>query len=431
MTFGKDITLGWLARISVAGANFYAITLVLSSSTIAAYSVILLLGALIAWTQLAELGLGSALQNYISEQNAKQSGSNHTVTGIIQAYLGLTIIAMLLLSLVGGLIAPIYLGGVYPEGSEVLTNVFVSTLSLLIMVNLGTLAFKIYNANREPWIGYLYQILGSVLTILLMLSLPRLFPTPDLLTTAIFYFLGPAIASLFSFIGLLYRYKYNIFSLSLIQIERGIINKIAGGSLNFLVFNVVSAFVLTADYVVMSQLLDAEDIAFYGTTLKVFGLVFVMYSSILVVEWPKCSEDFHLKKSNRHQHVLSRIMRFGIAYTLVFTLVFAVSISKFFEILGMGTTEVGILFPLLFGGYFVIRIFTDTYTMLLQSMSELKPIILLTPVQAFLSFALQIFFVFQFGLNGVLIGLILSYLLTVTSFLPVFYVRSINRMLRN
>jgi len=80
---------------------------------------------------------------------------------------------------------------------------------------------------------------------------------------------------------------------------------------------------------------------------------------------------------------------------------------------------------IIFGFYYLIRIWTDTYAMVLQSVSILKPFWILVPIQALISLFGQIYFVRMYRLNGILYGLILSFLLTVSWGLPYYAIKYI------
>jgi len=75
----------------------------------------------------------------------------------------------------------------------------------------------------------------------------------------------------------------------------------------------------------------------------------------------------------------------------------------------------------LFGFYYCIRIWTDTYSMLLQSMSKLKIFWIYVPIQGIISFTAQYLCAIKFGLNGIIIGLITSFLFTAVWVLPLAY----------
>ena len=76
-------------------------------------------------------------------------------------------------------------------------------------------------------------------------------------------------------------------------------------------------------------------------------------------------------------------------------------------------------FILLLGFYYMIRIWTDTFAMILQSASKLKVLWMFVLIQAIISISLQFMFVHQWGLYGVVFGLIASFSLTVAWALPV------------
>jgi Na+-driven multidrug efflux pump len=73
---------------------------------------------------------------------------------------------------------------------------------------------------------------------------------------------------------------------------------------------------------------------------------------------------------------------------------------------------------LLFGLYMVIRVWTDASTVALQAANETGVLIRWIPVQAVISIAAQILLARHFAANGILLGLILSFLATVAWALP-------------
>ena len=80
----------------------------------------------------------------------------------------------------------------------------------------------------------------------------------------------------------------------------------------------------------------------------------------------------------------------------------------------------------LLGIYSIVRVWTDTYAVVLQSMEDMSQFWIYVPIQAALSFSIQVAAVEIWGLSGVVIALITSYLLTVTWALPARVKRSFN-----
>jgi O-antigen/teichoic acid export membrane protein len=80
---------------------------------------------------------------------------------------------------------------------------------------------------------------------------------------------------------------------------------------------------------------------------------------------------------------------------------------------------------MIIGIYQMLRVWTDTFAMVFQSMSLLKPFWIIVPIQSAISLGAQIVFVPSFGLYGIYIALICSFVLTVSWFLPFYLYKSV------
>jgi hypothetical protein len=104
---------------------------------------------------------------------------------------------------------------------------------------------------------------------------------------------------------------------------------------------------------------------------------------------------------------------------LVVTSTFAVAMPW---LVGLLSPREVILVPVplivLLGVYQAIRVWSDTFAMVLQSISDLRPLWRLVPVQALLSLLLQLALAPRYGLYGIVSALIGSFLLTVAWGLP-------------
>ena len=82
----------------------------------------------------------------------------------------------------------------------------------------------------------------------------------------------------------------------------------------------------------------------------------------------------------------------------------------------------------LFCVYYILRIWSETFSMLLQSMNFLRPLWYLLPIQALLNLFLQWNLSKEYGMQGMLIGVITSFALTTVIFLPLIYSNRIGKM---
>ena len=126
---------------------------------------------------------------------------------------------------------------------------------------------------------------------------------------------------------------------------------------------------------------------------------------------------------------VKRYIRFcilgGFALTAVCTLLIALKINPIIAVIAPGAMlHILLAVILLFGGLYLLRAWTDTFAMVLQSRSQLLPFWISTPIQAALSVALQILLIPRLGLPGAVLGMAGSFLLTASWILPYFLLRS-------
>ncbi|EBI2998112.1 transporter, partial [Salmonella enterica subsp. enterica serovar Typhi] len=200
-------------------------------------------------------------------------------------------------------------------------------------------------------------------------------------------------------------------------------------SSGFLIFSSLSIIVLQTDYIVMSQKLSAADIIKYTVTMKIFGLMFFIYTAVLQALWPVCAElRVKMQWRKLHRIIFLNIIG-GVFFIGLGTLFIYVLKDYIYSIIanGIDYNISGVVFVLL-AVYFSIRVWCDTFAMLLQSMNQLKILWLIVPCQALIGGVTQWYFAEHYGIVGILYGLILSFSLTVFWGLPVYYMYKSKRL---
>jgi len=177
--------------------------------------------------------------------------------------------------------------------------------------------------------------------------------------------------------------------------------------------------VVQVDYLVMSQFLLADEIATYNIASKIFIFLFYIFSSVLAALWPIFAE--HISMGDWHQATnhLQKTLLFGFGFGMVTTLLAFLMMPYFVSLLA---PSVGIIIPaqmiLLFGVYNLVRIWTDTFATVLQSANDYGALLVAVPLQATMSLCFQWYLVQKIGVNGIILGIILSFLFTVSWLLP-------------
>jgi Na+-driven multidrug efflux pump len=121
---------------------------------------------------------------------------------------------------------------------------------------------------------------------------------------------------------------------------------------------------------------------------------------------------------------IKKYLKIGLSLSLVYCTTIYIFHDILFNILNF-KIEVKPITLLLFGLYVSIRLYTDTYAMVLQATSHLKIMWKTVIIQAPISVVLQWYLAIDYGINGVLIGLVLSFVLSAALILPIYYHKKI------
>lgn len=186
----------------------------------------------------------------------------------------------------------------------------------------------------------------------------------------------------------------------------------------FLLFALNGALVLQLDYFIIAYFLTDKDIIEYNWYTKVFGSAFAFYSILLNNYYSDCTKLLYAGKVKQALRGLWLQLILGLVIILCCALVLLIGkplLSMYFfnhEI----TLSVTVLAA--FGGYFLLRVWTDTWSLPLYATNQAKPMVKYILIQVILSVALQVILVHYYGLVGILLGLSCSFTLTVFWLFP-------------
>lgn len=415
----------WLSRLISAAVQIVCIRFIISSLGESGYATYALLSALITWTALFDFGIGNAVQNAISEQRAIGKSYKNEIVSSGAFYLLSFILCSMFFIPLSVHIAPIYL----KSGLEQTYKIYIFYISVLVflMSSFGSLIFKIWFAEQKGWCANLVISISSIVGLLSVFIIDAM-GVKNKIDLIIILFFGP-LALLSSFFLLVRIIKeYLVVRLS----TQDIINNlrlIFRRSLKFWGFAIIATLVLQSDYLVISQKLSDKDIVVYVIMMKIFGFILFLYTAILQALWPVCVELRVRRNWTELQSLVIKYLLFGFILTSSASLSFYALRYETLSIVSKSISpDISWTIFLLFAVYIMIRIWCDTFAMLLQSMNVLFPLWVLVPIQCVISLSLQWYLSGIYGIEGVLSGLILSFVFTVFIFLPIIYSIKIRSM---
>ncbi|BFI63295.1 MATE family efflux transporter [Yersinia pseudotuberculosis] len=419
----------WGSRLVSIFIQFYSIKILLDLLGTEGYAVFTVIGSLVGWFLLADFGLGNSLQNQISYRRANHQEYQDLVLSAVIAIIPIFILFIILILTLSPYISEFLLGGFDFLNNNQRSNIFKVASFIFLTTSIGNLAYKIWFSEHKGWVSNIIPALSSIVGLVFLMRLPSDGSNiSEDIIFSIYCFYIPA--AFFGVISTLFKViPYLKCENFLNKLTLFILIKNGGG---FFLFSLLSALVLQVDYIVMSQTLVERDLVTYNIMSKTFGLINFIYAALLQSLWPVCAEASSKLRFDNFYKIEKKYISFGFIIVIVSS--FTIFLLKDFivNILAPGKD---FYFPIsliiLFSFYQVVRVWTDTYAMFLMSIGKLKPLWISVPFQAVLSGSLQWVGAVNYGLVGLLCGLIASFLITVSWWLPFSFRSTVDRIVKD
>jgi len=393
-----------LALLQVASVRLLTVGLGQQS-----YAVYALLLGLSVWFTLGDFGIAAALQNLISECRARGVEYGRA----LGLWAAIAVAGGAVLALAAWAVAPWLAGLLMASFDGVPMDVRVQSLRIMMVSAIalasGTLIYKVWYGEQRGWLTHLCQLAAGLAAyasaaLVLRLDLPN-----RLEWCAVAYF---GINALLPVACLVWRTRGLRWPA---RADRGeLLYRVLRSALGFWGYGLMAALVLQLDYVLIAFLLGPDDLVAYSIYSRIFGLGFFVYTSVLGALWPVLSEKAAQGRGEEMNALVARHVALGLGFILAFTLLVALFDSRIVHLISPTLHVAGSLtFVLAMGAYFAVRVWSDTFAVMLQSMGQLRPFYMLVPAQAALSIAGQVVGSRLLGLPGVPLGMGLSFVLTV------------------
>lgn len=406
----------WISRIIIALVQILSIRILLGNLGSEQYAVFILLASLISWYMLADFGIGTGLQNSMSEERAL--GRNEAGYVALSALIGgvLLTILIVLLYFLSPYLSVILLKSFNFMSQDEKSNIFFISGLLFIGLAIGNIGYKAWFAQHKGYLSNIAPAIAAIIGfILIWLVMRQQWDRQSKLIWSVIVFNLPAtILSLASFIWQITNlpktsWKFTDEMLKLF-IQR---------SLKFWLLYLMAAAVLNVDYLIISQYLSAHEVVVYGVASRIFGFVAFFYTSLYAALWPHFTEAITKNDWNSVSKNLKKAFVFSAAIVALLTILLILFMPIIVGILSPHEKlNVPVSFLLLLGAYHLILVWVHGFAVVLQSMSDMRMLLVLTFIQAALSIFFQIIFVQKWGIYGITLGLIASFLLTAVWVVP-------------
>ncbi|MCS6244886.1 MAG: MATE family efflux transporter [Opitutus sp.] len=402
--------MGWLARFVSLCTGFGVLRLNIKALGPDRFAALALLLGMGSWFALADLGLGTWLQNNISKRRAQgiQTGDIERETFTIIATV------MCLVASVGWLLAPWVADWLLGGFDFIAPAERVRLWRIAVVFQLGGALGQVYTkvlfAQMRGVAAHLIAISINLIMAAVVVVVLR-YP-PVALSSLVLAALVPA-----TLMALLNWGLYLNFKLSWPRFHTFRSSLHAG--FYFFRFYLLGTVTLNCDLIIAARYLPHAEMTSYSVAFRLFNVVLLLYGSILTAIWPHCSEAFALNDYKSIKKLLNKMVGVGLVGVIFFTLILILAkpyISHFLSPREELLLPLSLLLAM--GGGQLLRVWCDAHAVVLQSCDAVGPLFYFNLLQAAVSVSAQLFLVDKIGLLGIPVGIALSFLLSVGWGLP-------------
>ena len=415
------VAAGWIGRIVAALAQFAAIRILTQMLGVDGYGAFAVVTGLLAWFLLADLGLGASLQNHISDQRVAGRAANDAIWSTSVFLAATTALIAVALAIASPWAGPFMLStfNVPKDDAQLGFLAFGVIASATATANI---VLKIFFAHHRGYLSHAITTGAAVLGVITLAIVAQLDLSHRLVWAIIGFYLPGWILPALAISHYLLHHRHDL-PRCRFGIDLTILRKFWSSARWFVLFAALGALTLNLDYVILSRTVSPAEVAVYSIFAKIYTLVIALLGSVMSAYWPVSSEMVRRRDTTGLARLIRRALLIGTVVTVL------VSGGIFFSLDLLGrllSPDAPLILPLVFVPaftvYCLLRVWTDTFSMVIASAGKAWVQCLIVPFQAISSLGLGYWLALQYGSIGVVIGIIASYLLTVAWALPL-YVR--------
>lgn len=394
-----------ISKIIIALVQVVSIRILLGYLGENKYAVYVIVYSLIGWFNLSDFGLGASLQNFISEARAKKENYDKYLIAALQVIVVLFVTVLLITVFVSSYVQSIiFKNFLYVTEIQSINIILVVGIISIISCFL-TKVFNVYYALHKGYIAHLVLAIPIVISMLIMVIIDRISQKQGSILCALLVFTLP---QLFIILIPFIKVFKNYFP-KLLEFNLNILKTLIVRAVKFYGIIISSLAYLQTDYLVMSQTLNPNEIVEYNIFMRVFMFFSYAYVSFLTAFWPVSAEMYVAQKFEE----LKTLIKKYLTYATLFMILGTIFVILFSKLIIKTLAPCQNIFPnfwfiLILSIYVIVKAWQDTFAIFLQSINVLKIFWIYMPFQVIVNIVLQYFLSKKYGVNGIVLGLIVS-----------------------
>ncbi|UUL82169.1 lipopolysaccharide biosynthesis protein [Sphingomonas qomolangmaensis] len=409
---------GWVGRIVAAVAQIGAIRILTGLLGVDGYGAFAVISGLLAWFMLADLGFGPALQNYISGQRVADKPVGTAIWTVCLVLLAAMVALSLLWLAVAAWAGPALVGRYDTVGHREAVLAFFAFAVVATGAGVSAVAMRVAFAEHRGYLAHAMTASASVLGVLGLLIFAPWFGENKLVWALFCYFLPGWLIPMYFLARKLVK-LWETGEIAGLGVNREVLSLLFPEARKFLILYALAALVNNVDFIILSQTVSADEVAVYAVFSKIFVLAFTIVNSVIGAYWPVSAEMVHRRDLSGINRVI--LVCFSIGASAIFLMGAMLLVTRHYiaDILAP-SADLALPATLIafFVVYWIVRVWSDTFAMLVVSASKAHILSFIAAPQALMSVALGYWGAKSYGVSGLMVGMTCAFLLTTGWALP-------------
>lgn len=398
-----------LASVFIKGADtlvyLLLVPLTLGYLNAYEYGIWLTLSSILSWINSFDIGLGSGLRNMLGTamaENDREKGRGYVSTTFFMLLL-LTVGIFLVFSLLINVIDWYSILNVNADTVGNLKEVVFISFLFFCLNFLFRFVGNVYQALQLPAVNSLLGLVAHLFSLIIIYIMRQTIPGSLFWVAVVysaampvvylvcypvtFFKLYPYLAPAFRFFKK--EYIKNLFTLSFL----------------FFVLQIMGLVLFSVSNVIISNLFGPDQVTPYNIAYKYFSFVPIFFSLLLAPIWSATTDAYAKGDLSWIQTGLNKIMKILLGVACIVALM--VLCSGFVYKIWIGdAVDIPIEMSILMGVYVLLLQYSLAYSSILNGMGKLKLQTINIIIVAVLFYPICYFFADLYGVNGILIGMI-------------------------
>lgn len=370
------------------------------------YGIWLTLSSILVWINTFDIGLGNGLRNKLAIAVA----NNDNALG--KSYVSSTVVMLLLIVAVIGvfgvsLISVIEWYGLLNTTQDLvpnLSNIVSSTFVLFCINFLMKFIGNVYQGMQMPSISTGMNVVGHLLSLIIIYIL-TLTTSGNLLYVAITYSISPTIIYFIAY-PITFGIIYKQFSPSLKFFKWTYVKDLCSLSVRFFILQIAGLVIFSMTNLLISNMFGPEEVTPYNLSYRYFSIANMVLSLILAPIWSATTDAYVRKDMEWIKRSIKKVKAINVLATLALGMMLLLS-PIVYKIWVGDSVSIPFTLSCLMAVYIDLLIWSLCYSSFLNGMGALKIQTINSMLMAILFLPICYLLGNQYGINGILLGMII------------------------